>query len=265
MLPFYELRKEDIIIAKRANMTFGPHLHEYMEIIICTEGSTKVECSGEKNVLNPNDLMIVFPNQVHSYSTQCPGKYWVIIFSTRFVPKFTNHFSKIPKTPCLPAFKAIEEVVLCCDRIYTEANGTNNIDVIEGYLYVILSRIFEHVKLMPIKANSNNGIFVDAITYIIKNFKKDINLKKISKELSVNSNYLSSLFSKKLGLSFHEYLNRHRIDYSKYLLRYSDKKIGEIAFECGFNTWRSFNRNFLKQAGCSPSDYKNADNLSTQS
>ena len=40
------------------------------------------------------------------------------------------------------------------------------------------------------------------------------------------------------------------------MLRLGDESVTEIAYAVGFGTLRTFNRAFIKQLGCSPSEYR---------
>jgi len=73
--------------------------------------------------------------------------------------------------------------------------------------------------------------------------------------------YLVSHIINKLFLkSFSDYINAYRIEEAKRLLsqlKYQNRKISSIAFECGFNSLSSFNISFKRHSGMTPSSYRN--------
>jgi two-component system response regulator YesN len=95
-----------------------------------------------------------------------------------------------------------------------------------------------------------------AINYIDKNYNKDLNLIFISNIVSMNSNYFSTLFKKKTGLSFINYLQTVRIEKSKILLMEHDAKIYEIASEVGYSDDKYYCKVFKTITGLTPTEYR---------
>ena len=65
--------------------------------------------------------------------------------------------------------------------------------------------------------------------------------------------YFSKFFKKIAGMTFSQYLNRVKVEEAVRLLRENKGlPVTEIAFRCGFNTIRNFNRIFKEVTGCTP-------------
>lgn len=96
-----------------------------------------------------------------------------------------------------------------------------------------------------------------AIEYIDENLNNPICFEDITKSLKISTSHFYKLFKKYTGVSPIEYLTRRRICAAKDMLKSTDKKIVEIAGDCGFNSISSFNRNFAAYVGVSPRDYRN--------
>ena len=59
-----------------------------------------------------------------------------------------------------------------------------------------------------------------------------------------------------MGLSFADFVNRHRIDYAtKMMAEQPELQINEISLKSGYNTSSSFYRNFKLFMGCAPKEY----------
>jgi len=92
-----------------------------------------------------------------------------------------------------------------------------------------------------------------------KAFKKEeLSLAQLAQQLGVHPNNLSQVINTYENKSFYDYINTLRIEEFKALVllpqnnRYT---LLSLAFECGFNSKTSFNRNFKKITGQSPSAY----------
>lgn len=92
----------------------------------------------------------------------------------------------------------------------------------------------------------------------------ELNLIKLSKELSVSTHHLSYVINSGFRKNFFQYINEYRIDYAKKLLKdNSNNKLSilGIAYESGFNSKTSFNTTFKKFTNQTPSEFKNSSDL----
>jgi AraC-like DNA-binding protein len=96
-----------------------------------------------------------------------------------------------------------------------------------------------------------------------QNFQQECSLIEAAKASGYDYSYLSRTFKKKTGISFTEYVNQYRISQAAYLLSNTTDSISSIAFACGFNTIRSFNRNFKELIGIPPGEYRKSVPKST--
>ncbi len=106
----------------------------------------------------------------------------------------------------------------------------------------------------------SNDITDSALQYVNQHYADpDISLDSVAEAINISANYLSALFSNKVGLSFVEYITKKRMGKAKQLLRNTSKKSGEIAGEIGYKDPRYFSFVFKKYQGCTPSQYRNGD------
>jgi len=75
-------------------------------------------------------------------------------------------------------------------------------------------------------------------------------------ELNMSANYLSDLLKKETGKGIKEHINEYIIKKAKVSLLNSNKTIGEVAFEFGFEYPQSFTRFFKNKTGMSPLKYR---------
>ena len=87
----------------------------------------------------------------------------------------------------------------------------------------------------------------------------NLTLNELAGMLNVHPNSLSQVINSKENKNFYELINEKRIE--EFLTRISQPESRQytllsIAFECGFNSKTSFNRNFKKYTGVTPSEYQ---------
>jgi AraC-like DNA-binding protein len=86
----------------------------------------------------------------------------------------------------------------------------------------------------------------------------ELSLVTLAARLNVHSNYLSQVINERENKNFFDYINTLRVEEFKKRISLpanSQFTIMSIAYECGFNSKSSFNKNFKKVTGQSPSEY----------
>lgn len=92
--------------------------------------------------------------------------------------------------------------------------------------------------------------------YLWENYNQKITLQEYADATHINMYYLSHIIKESTGLNFQELLNYTRVEESEFLLLETDKKISEIAFECGFSATRYYVKHFEKWFQASPEEYR---------
>ena len=95
--------------------------------------------------------------------------------------------------------------------------------------------------------------------YIKQNYRNVLSTKQLAETFFVNPSYLSRCFRQHRGITVTEYIARIRIEHAKRLLATTNASVGIIALNVGFDDANYFIRVFKKHAGCSPTDYRNAN------
>lgn len=95
-----------------------------------------------------------------------------------------------------------------------------------------------------------------AITYIKEHLSDNITVKDAAKALTVNANYLSSLFHQEMGMTFIDFVNRERTNQAAVLLKDTNLQIQQIASIVGYNNTSYFSKQFLRFQGVSPRHFR---------
>ena len=123
-------------------------------------------------------------------------------------------------------------------------------------------RVLQYVIEMrdDVSKKQQRDLLNQAIEYINRHYHEEsMSLDRVAKEVNISPNYFSAIFSQEIGMTFIEYLTSKRIERAKYLLRYTDKRSGEIAFAVGYKDPHYFSFVFKKVAGCTPSEYRRGE------
>ena len=97
-------------------------------------------------------------------------------------------------------------------------------------------------------------LMIEKKLYIIQ----ELTLSMVAKELKVHPNTLSQVINTIEQKNFFDYINMLRVEEFKEKITQPDSQkytLLSLAYECGFNSKTSFNRNFKNHTGKSPSEY----------
>lgn len=92
--------------------------------------------------------------------------------------------------------------------------------------------------------------------HIHENYSRKIALEEISQLVNMSPVSFNRFIKKRTGKTFINYVNDTRISYATRWLIESEKSIGEISYQCGFNNIANFNRIFKKSKECTPSAFR---------
>ena len=92
--------------------------------------------------------------------------------------------------------------------------------------------------------------------YIWDNYDQKITLKEYADKTYINMYYLSHMIKTSTGLNFQDLLNFTRVEQSEVLLLETDRKISQIAHDCGFSATRYFEKYFKSWFQVSHEEYR---------
>ena len=95
-----------------------------------------------------------------------------------------------------------------------------------------------------------------AISYIHDNILQELSLHIIAEKLYVHPSYLSNIFKNETGLTITDFINRKRIEESKYFLRHTNLTISQIAHLFHFCNQSYYTSLFKKITGMTPKKFR---------
>ena len=100
-------------------------------------------------------------------------------------------------------------------------------------------------------------VILKAKRYIEENYAdQNTTLTTVAEAVALSPNHFSTIFSQECKTTFIEYLTNVRMENAKRLMRETDMKGYDIAYECGFSDPHYFSYIFKKNTGLSPREYK---------
>lgn len=94
--------------------------------------------------------------------------------------------------------------------------------------------------------------------YIRKNYRRDLTLDEVSREVHVSPYYFSKLFKDETGENFVEYLTKLRIAQAKRMLLDGSNSIKQVCLSVGYSDPSYFSRIFKRYEGVTPTEFRDA-------
>ncbi len=93
------------------------------------------------------------------------------------------------------------------------------------------------------------------------NFQYPLNMEEFARLSARSLSVFKSDFKDVFGTTPARWLKKKRLNYSKYLLKNTDKPVTDIVFECGFQNNSNFSRIFKSAFKCSPVSFRKGELL----
>lgn len=133
-------------------------------------------------------------------------------------------------------------------QIIAEMEKIGNFTDLSRYTQAKLTALFDQYRM-----NENVATVLEIIG---RDYKKELLLKDISKELYINPVYLGQLIKRETNSTFAELLNKQRIKAAQQLLLSTSDSIEDICYGVGYSNVGYFYKVFRKICGKSPKAYR---------
>ena len=254
------------------NLSYAPHWHTAMEVIIPTENCYDVYAGSDSYHLLPHDILIIPPGEIHTLTAPDTGVRFIYLIEISFLGKIKG-FASIQALMSKPVY------------ITEESHPQIHKDILNKFLEIqeeyftdrqysemtIYSALLEIFSKIGYGRTHNAGLFSGVrvykkkeyiqklnivLDYIDANFTDNISLDDMADMVGYSKYHFSRLFSEYTKHTFCDYLNLRRIKAAEGLLLNDSLSVTEIAMQSGFSSIATFNRLFKSLKGCSPSEYR---------
>lgn len=256
--------------------SIGRHDHDFYELVYVKEGFCLHDAYGEVTLLMEGDLFIIRPGVAHRYIGNRVTRIYNCIFSEQALGG-REQFSSLPGMDRLFSDEKSERIPILHLSLSERKRCRRQLELmleecterqsgwplrLSGLLLCVLvdyARSFSSHVGADSESAAYSGYVTQALSYIDAHFAEpELTIREIAQAVGVSADYLSRQFHKALGIPAQEYLKRYRFARAMALLQ-NDLSVGEAAKEVGFRSLCHFSREFKKEMGVTPSQYRNQE------
>ena len=247
------------------------HFHSEYEIIYFREGCGTSFVGNSMTEYKTGDAILLGPDLPHYMKSELKensrAKGTIVQFERNFMHHAISnypHFIKIKKlleesvNGVYFATESGDEIHQLLNRIPNEVG----IDQLTTFLK-ILKKLSENNTRHSISTSDifeesvfHNSRIDKIISFLNKNYNRDISLDEISSIAAMNPSAFCRYFKSKTSKSFKNYILDMRTSYACKLILMDSMNMSQISTECGFENISYFNKTFKKKTGHTPSQYK---------
>ncbi|SFG38380.1 AraC family transcriptional regulator [Oribacterium sp. WCC10] len=256
------------------------HFHNYMEIGVCHKGTGEMVFEDTVYRFEPGCFTIIPPNYPHTTNSDPETfSFWEYLFvdceglvQHVFDSKADNAriaVDELYKRPYFFKDGQGKELMTCIDSILREQKEKKHLYKQKSNSYLVsmfidIIRMSEdksdHLKdeKKVIKEESGDMERLEpALSYIKSHYMEEIYIGELADLCALSETHFRRLFNDNIHLSPLEYVNSIRIHEACKALRTTDKPIRTVAFETGFTSISTFQRNFFKFVGMPTHEWRN--------
>ncbi|GAE94371.1 transcriptional regulator [Gracilibacillus boraciitolerans JCM 21714] len=220
---------------------------------------------GEENhtLARGKAFMVKIPSD-HCYYLPKQSDQWEFVFITIYGEEALSHFNKLTKkfgqilsltndaNPIKHIFRILEKV---------ETIGINHGYEASAYAYTFLMEIIQYLEYEHQTEENLPVAIAKAMTYIEKNYAKDLTLDDIIQVAGLSKYHFTRLFAKTLNETPIQYVTKIRMQHALDLLQRSDYTIEEIARSVGYSSSNYFSKVFKNLLNQTPSHYRHSKSI----
>ncbi len=252
-----------------------PHIHREFEFLVMKKGNGKMYIDGAEYDIKAGHAIFINSEELHVgvKTDEETAEFFAVVFA----PEMFGNFGEdvIMNKYVWPVMNRKVKF----PRVYTgsavwQRNVQNLLESIheahdfaeEGFELKIKSLLMQIWQICFTQSeqgigNSDRTIedMKKVFLYIKEEYASPLSLEDMASKVNMSREYFCRRFSELMHMTPFEYLLRVRVENSCRLLQGTDMTIGEIATECGFNSFSYFAKIFKRFIGCTPREYRRTD------
>ena len=248
----------------RENVNYVAHIHEEIEVGFVVSGSVRASGESCDYLLNEGDIYVFLPDEIHALTSESPN----LLYILRLLPKQSDRvdFSSFrPASHCVragdAAYEPLRRAVLEMVDEHDRAREGRDM-VLRKCRYEIFLAIYRLMEQIPLSEEERQrragrtSLLRRVNDYIAEHYDEPVSLDDLADHCGISKYYLSHSIKEVTGSTVLDFLMLYRLSLARSRLRNGEGTVTEIAFDCGFNNLRSFNRMFRKYYYVTPTEYR---------
>lgn len=256
----------DYTMTNKTNIMDLQHFHYDYEMYILLNGEREYQIANASVKVTAPSVLVIRPGILHKAfsSNESLRMSAHLSFSHDFLSRFSDCLPDIltsEKYACILLkhdFEALNHFVEYIKENY-QSSSIYAEELIRCGVYSFFCCLEQSELLfeLPISEAIPDDTAIRILEYLKDHISESFGLRDMAKHFGFNTQRISKLMKEYIGTSYKDYISTLRLRKAINMLIYSDLTIGEVAFECGFESANYFGDFFHGKMGMSPRNYRN--------
>lgn len=255
---------------------FPLHTHNFYELVIILKGTGVQIVNDNKFNIASGDVFIIKDSDQHCFKntkelklcniTYYPENLTALNTDLRKIPGYYAMFVIPPASANEKEYKSqlqlgqtelsyvIELISLMKKEYELKTEGFESL--LTAYIIQLIVFLSRAYSAFDENRSSSKLRLAEAITYLEKNYHKDIYIKELADIAGLSVNHFTRTFKDAFRMTPIKYLNELRIRNACQMLKNTNKNITEIAYDVGYSDSNYFSRVFKNVKGLTPRRYR---------
>ncbi len=249
------------------------HCHDEYELHLIVASSGKLFVGDYIGTFAPGNLVLTGPRLPHNWISVCgpddcfPLRDLVLQFAhaplesaAKNIPELREIFPMLDRSTYGVEFIGLGGAATARFLRIRESTGADRFTEFLSFLTMLARntdyRLLSSARMQSYDDDVSLAKINAILNYITSNYCDVMSAQDIAQQQGMSLSKFSRFFSHATGNSFTDFVNRLRINKACQLLMTTDRYVGNVCYEVGFNNLANFNRRFLALKGITPKEFR---------
>ncbi len=256
---------------------FLRHSHDETEILYLLSGEADVLIGSDIYTARPGDIVLIARNEPHEirvnpqqaltrhllleFGQQLLADDYALLAGRRFVRPLLRPDEMARDDPLYGPAQQIKRLLRRTEN-ELQAPQAGQLSAVRGLLcqlFVCIVRSLPTAEAPQFERSFwQQRRWSAVLEYIAEHCMEEITMEQAAERAGYSVYHFCRCFREHVGVPFHQYVNRFRVDRAALLLADQALSITQIASMSGFDSIKTFNRVFRQQTGMSPTQFRHS-------
>lgn len=228
------------------------------QCFVCTKGEGVFVVDGQEHHIRADEGFLLYPDVDHEY--YAVSEDWKLDFLA-FEGSLAADLLGVLGMPdsCAYHFFTHDYIIASIERmIQTYEQNDEYAYELSAACYDLLIHLPQMIEpLASLEAQTGSIMMTTVISYIEQNYQNFINLDDVARHCNYSKEYLCAVFKREMNQTLNTFLTGVRISKARVdLLQNPQKRVQDVAYDCGFNSASYFCKVFKRYEGMTPDQYR---------
>ncbi|MDJ0042752.1 HTH-type transcriptional activator RhaS [Pantoea allii] len=238
---------------------FPEHHHDFHEIVLVEQGSGIHVFNGQAQTLSAGCVCFVRDHDRHLYEKTDNLCLTNVLYRSPVAFRFLSGLQALlpleDERGCASHWrinqKAMTQALLLVEQMTPQAVWSLERQAHQERQFLQLLVLLREAAHNP-NAQDQEARLHRLLDWLNDHYSEEISWEALAERFSLSLRTLHRQMKQQTGSTPQRYLNRLRLLQARHLLRHSDMRITDIAYQCGFGDSNHFSTLFRREFGCAP-------------